>query len=244
MGSSKAETAALGTPAAPLLITLINHSTPTCAASLLGECAHTGLHGCQHVGRDREGGRQRWSPRSGTREADGAQSNCTSPALVGGLFPGLTDPLQRQGAQTTRFWLPSTVCQHSPLLDPQRVVVLLGKQRKAKQGVAEWCEELGNEEQNHLVQRVYCKFPGALCAPGSEQVVGLSSRQASFTRTRCGSSLEKSRKSLQEQCPAAHSHHMNCAFLPGGSHFGACPGLCACRGRGEVAGTAPFPGGK
>lgn len=182
-GSSKVETAALGTPAAPLLITLINHSTPTHTALLLGGCAHAGPHGCQHVGRDGEGGRHGCSPGSGTWEADtaqssgrGAQSNCTSPALTGGLFPGLSDSLQRGGGtDPCGSRLPSTVCRHSPLLDPQPIALFLKEQRKAKQGVAERCEELGNEEQNHLVQRVYCEFPGALRAPGSEQVVGLSS---------------------------------------------------------------------
>lgn len=121
------------------------------------------------------------SPGSGTWEVDtaqnsgrGAQSNCTSRALVGGLLPGLGDPLQGMGHRAQAL-----APRHSALaltsLDPSCAVVLLREQRKAKQGIAERGEELGNEEQNHLVQRVYCEFPG------SEWVVGLSSRSASFT---------------------------------------------------------------
>lgn len=60
------------------------------------------------------------------------------------------------------------------MLHAQHILVLLGEQRKAKLGVAEQRKELGNKEQNHLVQRVYCKFPEALRAPDSERAVGLS----------------------------------------------------------------------
>jgi len=59
-----------------------------------------------------------------------------------------------------------------PLPGLQHVVVLLTEQREAKQGVAERRKALGNEEQNHLVQGVYCEFSGALRAPGSERAVG------------------------------------------------------------------------
>lgn len=80
---------------------------------------------------------------------------------------------------------------------------------ESKAGAAEQCEELGNEEQNHLVQSLL-QVPRALCAPGRERAMGLSLWNASCSGIRGGSGL-----GADSPAGAAHRCRLDCAFLTG-----------------------------
>lgn len=103
------------------------------------------------MGRDGEGG----SPAAllAQNSGRGAQSNCTSLLLWGPPFQASVI-MSSGGDRVHRSWCPSTVWQHSLLQHPWHRDLYSSERR----GAAEQFEELGNEEQNHLVQRVYCKF--------------------------------------------------------------------------------------